>query len=94
VTWRKAGHSWRCSRLFSAVYYRAALQASVRVIEETPAYWRVVFDYPPLNTVDATMFDGLQDLLARMDSSQGPRVIVFESTWYDHKSCGDPKQRL
>jgi hypothetical protein len=25
----------------------------VRVIEETPAYWRVVFDYPPFNIVDA-----------------------------------------
>jgi enoyl-CoA hydratase/carnithine racemase len=51
----------------------------VRLIEETPAYWRVVFDYPPFNIVDATMFDGLQDLLARMDSSKGLRVIVFES---------------
>jgi len=23
--------------------------ARVRVIEETPTYWRVVFDYPPFN---------------------------------------------
>ena len=28
--------------------------AHVRVIEETSAYWRVVFDYPPFNIVDAT----------------------------------------
>jgi len=34
--------------------------AHVRVIEETPAYWRVVFDNPHLNMVDATMFEGLQ----------------------------------
>ena len=40
--------------------------APVRVIEEMPAYWRVVFDYPPFNIVDATIFEGLQDLLARM----------------------------
>jgi len=39
--------------------------AHVRVIEETPAYWRVVFDYPPFNIVDATIFGALQDLLAR-----------------------------
>jgi serine/threonine protein kinase len=26
---------------------------SLRVVEETPAYWRVVFDYPPFNMVDA-----------------------------------------
>ena len=51
----------------------------VRVIEETAAYWRVVFDYPPFNMVDAAIFDGLQDLLARMDGSQSPRVVVFES---------------
>jgi enoyl-CoA hydratase/carnithine racemase len=53
--------------------------AHVRVIEETPAYWRVVFDNPPLNLVDATMFEGLQDLLARMDASPNLRVVVFES---------------
>src|SRR6185295_15140177 len=53
--------------------------ASVRVIEEAPAYWRVVFDYPPFNIVDATIFEGLQDLLVRMDTSPSLRVVVFES---------------
>src|SRR6201988_535330 len=57
--------------------------APVRVIEETPAYWRVVFDYPPFNIVDATMFQGLQDLLARMDVSPSLRVIVFESASHE-----------
>src|SRR5437879_9488061 len=51
----------------------------VRVIEETSAYWRVLFDYPPFNIMDATIFEGLQGLLARMDSSPGLRVVVFES---------------
>jgi enoyl-CoA hydratase/carnithine racemase len=53
--------------------------AYVRVIEETSAYWRVLFDYPPFNIVDATIFAGLQDLLARMDVSPSLRVAVFES---------------
>src|SRR5215468_4387758 len=53
--------------------------APVRVIEETPAYWRVVFDYPPFNIVDATIFEGLQDLLARMNANPNLRVVVFES---------------
>src|SRR5215469_6228969 len=53
--------------------------AAVRVIEETPAYWRVVFDYPPFNIVDATIFEGLQDLLVRMDASPSLCVVVFES---------------
>src|ERR1700719_1808808 len=53
--------------------------APVRVIEETPAYWRVVFEYPPFNIVDAAIFEGLQDLLVRMDTSESLRVVVFES---------------
>src|SRR6476646_3040769 len=53
--------------------------ARVRVIEETSAYWRAVFDYPPFNMVDATIFEGLQDLLLRMDTGQSLRVVVFES---------------
>jgi enoyl-CoA hydratase/carnithine racemase len=53
--------------------------APVRVIEEMPAYWRVVFDYPPFNIVDADIFKSLQDLLIRMETSQNLRVVVFES---------------
>ena len=51
----------------------------VQVIEETPSYWRVVFDYPPFNVVDDTIIQGMQDLLARMDAGPSPRVVVFES---------------
>jgi len=53
--------------------------APVRVIEETPAYWRVRFENPPFNIVDATIFEGLQDVIARMDASPSLRVVVFES---------------
>src|SRR4030095_15936842 len=53
--------------------------APVQVIEETAAYWRVRFDYPPFNIVDDAIFEGLQDLLARMDASPSLRVVVFES---------------
>src|SRR6476661_6780061 len=52
---------------------------AMRVIEETPAYWRVIFDYPPFNVLDATIFERLQDLIARMDASLTLRVVVFES---------------
>ena len=57
--------------------------APLRVVEVTPAYWRIIFDYPPFNVVDATMFQGLQDLLARMDVSPSLRVIVFESASHE-----------
>jgi len=52
---------------------------SVRTVEETPAYWRIVFDNPPLNVVDGSVFEGLQALLTRMDASPDLRVVVFES---------------
>ena len=52
----------------------------LRVIEESPAYWRIVFDYPPFNIVDATLYQALQELLARMDASASLRVVVFESS--------------
>jgi enoyl-CoA hydratase/carnithine racemase len=52
---------------------------ATRVIEETPAWWRMVFDYPPFNVLDATVFEGLQDLIARMEASPTLRVVVFES---------------
>ena len=51
----------------------------LRIVEETPAYWRIVFDYPPFNIMDGPMFQSLQDLLARMDASEELRVVVFES---------------
>jgi enoyl-CoA hydratase/carnithine racemase len=51
----------------------------LRVIEEMPSYWRVVFDYPPFNIADATIFEELQKLLGRMDESPTLRVVVFES---------------
>src|ERR1700722_6929326 len=58
---------------------KADSAAPVRVIEETPAYWKVVFDYPPFNILDAAIFCSLQNLLVRMDASQRLRVVVFES---------------
>src|SRR5258707_6044807 len=51
----------------------------VRISEDTPAYWRAVFDYPPFNILDATIFEALQDLLVRMEAAESLRVVVFES---------------
>jgi enoyl-CoA hydratase/carnithine racemase len=57
----------------------AEAPAHVRVIKETSAYWRVLFDYPPFNIVDATIFEGLQALIAQMDTDPNLRVVAFES---------------
>ena len=55
----------------------------MRVIEETPGYWRAIFDYPPFNVVDGDVFQVLQDLLVRMETTESLRVIVFESALPD-----------
>jgi enoyl-CoA hydratase/carnithine racemase len=55
----------------------------MRVIEETPGYWRAVFDYPPFNVVDGDVFQALQDLLVRMETTESLRVVVFESAFPD-----------
>ena len=55
----------------------------MRVIEETPRYWKAVFDYPPFNVVDGDVFQALQDLLVRMETTQTLRVVVFESALPD-----------
>src|SRR3984893_12493439 len=51
----------------------------MRVIEETPENWRVLFDYLPFNIVDADVFQALQDLLVRMEPTEALLVVVFES---------------
>ena len=55
----------------------------LRVVDETPAYWRIIFDYPPFNVADGTMFQALQDLLARINIDPSLRVVVFESANHD-----------
>ena len=55
----------------------------MRVIEETPRYWRAVFDYPPFNVVDRDVLQALQDLLVRMETTESLRVVVFESALPD-----------
>ena len=55
----------------------------IRVIEETAGYWRAVFDYPPFNVVDGDVFQALQDLLVRMETTETLRVVVFESALPD-----------
>src|ERR1700740_182673 len=51
----------------------------LRVVEESPAYWRVVFNNPPFNMFGAEMLAELQRLLIRIQASPDLRVVVFES---------------
>jgi enoyl-CoA hydratase/carnithine racemase len=45
--------------------------------------WRVIFDNPPFNIVNAALYDSLQNILGRADTDPNVRVIVFESAVRD-----------
>jgi len=54
--------------------------APLRIIEESPAFWRNVFDIRLFNIVDAHVVSSMEGrlLAARMDASPSLRVVVFE----------------
>jgi enoyl-CoA hydratase/carnithine racemase len=71
---------WREGKIHSVIGAQSVADVSPLMIQEvTPAYWRVVFDYPPFNVADGEVFRSLQDLLGKMDASSSLRVAVFES---------------
>ena len=50
----------------------------------TPSLWRVAFDNPPINLVDAGMIRELGQLFAEVERGEGPAVVVFDSTNPDY----------
>lgn len=68
----------------------------LRIVKETAAYWRTVFDSPPLNLLGPAMFDSLQKLLTEMETNADLRVVVFESNNPDyylaHYDVSDPEK--
>lgn len=49
------------------------------IIHESPSYWRVVIDNPPLNLFDPEMFAELNVLMDEIEGDADLKVIVFES---------------
>jgi enoyl-CoA hydratase/carnithine racemase len=50
------------------------------VVRQTPAYWRVLIDNPPLNLFDPDMFADLNLLMDDIENDADLKVVVFEST--------------
>jgi len=46
---------------------------------ETPAFWRVTFDHPPINLVDRETLEELEELVSELEASQEVKVVVFDS---------------
>lgn len=54
-------------------------QNRLTVIEESKAYWRVIFNNPPLNQFDPWTFAELNVLMDKIEKDYDLKVIVFES---------------
>ncbi|MBB6186650.1 enoyl-CoA hydratase/isomerase family protein [Rhodanobacter sp. MP7CTX1] len=51
----------------------------LKITRENSAYWRVTFDNPPINLLDAATVPELLNLIELMESDPDLRVIVFDS---------------
>ncbi len=51
----------------------------LKIIRHSAAYWRVSFDNPPINMLDARTVQELMQLLQLLETDQYLRVVVFDS---------------
>jgi enoyl-CoA hydratase/carnithine racemase len=49
------------------------------IVRQSPAYWRIVINNPPLNLFDPTMFAELNVLMDDIEKDTDLKVVVFES---------------
>ena len=60
------------------------MAGQLAVVEESPAYWRVVFDNPPINLIDDANILEFLDLLDKIKNDEDLKVVVFESANPDY----------
>jgi enoyl-CoA hydratase/carnithine racemase len=53
--------------------------AHIRLDRRSPAYWRVTFDHPPVNTITATTVMELFELVGLIERDPQLKVVVFDS---------------
>jgi hypothetical protein len=53
--------------------------AQVRLNKISPAYWRVIFNNPPLNLMGPEFVLELRAILSTLESDEQVKVVVFES---------------
>lgn len=70
----------------------------IGVDRSRPGYWRVTLRHPPINTIDARMYDELYDLVEEMEDTPELKVITFESEDPDyflaHYGMGESTSRF
>jgi enoyl-CoA hydratase/carnithine racemase len=56
-----------------------AKPAQVRLIRQSPTYWRVIFDDPPLNLMGPEFVLEFRDIMTAIETDEQVKVVVFES---------------
>lgn len=51
----------------------------IRVRQESPAYWRVTFENPPLNLMDPDFVLQFRDIIEAIEADDQLKVVVFDS---------------
>jgi enoyl-CoA hydratase/carnithine racemase len=56
-----------------------AQTAQLRVTRQSPAYWRVTIDNPPINVMGPEMVKQFQEVIRQLEADEQVRVVVFDS---------------
>ena len=51
----------------------------IRLDRRSPSYWRVTFDHPPLNIFGPETIPQLEEIIKRLESDVGVKIVVFDS---------------
>ncbi|KJC59066.1 enoyl-CoA hydratase [Bradyrhizobium sp. LTSPM299] len=54
-------------------------KAQIRVTRSSSAYWRVMFDNPPLNVMGPQFVREMREIIAAVEADEEVKVLVFES---------------
>jgi enoyl-CoA hydratase/carnithine racemase len=52
----------------------------IRLVQRSPAYWRVTFDNPPLNIFGPETIPRLNEIITALETDDHVKVVVFDST--------------
>jgi enoyl-CoA hydratase/carnithine racemase len=53
--------------------------AQVRLTRQSPSYWRVIFDHPPLNLMGPDFVVQFKEIMTELETNEQVKVVVFES---------------
>ena len=62
----------------------ATKPAQIRVARQSPAYWRVTIDNPPINVMGPEMVREFQGVIDALEADEHVRVVVFDSAVEDY----------